>query len=140
MRGPTLSFAPTKTYGPISVNLREKLKLISLKLFFSLLSRILPFAAKMWPSFFDFPFFLIPFIFFLFLFFLNLDTWLTLRHVSITHSGLFLPKTIYFSSVQFILTELSSSHFMTFEIFVKISSLELLATYYLENRKNIPTV
>ena len=52
----------------------------------------------------------------------------------------FCPEIIYFFSVQFILNELSSSHFPTSEIFVKISSLELLATYHLENRKNIQIV
>ena len=48
--------------------------------------------------------------------------------------------TIYFFSVQFILIELSSSHFMTSEIFVKISSLKSLATYHPKNRKNISIV
>ena len=52
----------------------------------------------------------------------------------------FCPKTIYLFLVQFILNELSSSHFLTYEIFVKISSLESLTTYHLENRKNILTV
>ena len=47
----------------------------------------------------------------------------------------FYPETIYFLSVHFILNELSSSHFPTSEIFVKISSLKSLATYHLENRK-----
>ena len=36
--------------------------------------------------------------------------------------------------------KLSSSHFLTSEIFIKISSLESLTTYHPENRKNIPTV
>ena len=49
-------------------------------------------------------------------------------------------KIIYLFSVQSILNELSLNHFLTFEIFIKISSLELLATYHLENRKNIPTI
>ena len=52
----------------------------------------------------------------------------------------FFPEKFYFFSVQFILNELSSSHFLTSEIFVKISSLKSLMTYHLENRKNIPTV
>ena len=52
----------------------------------------------------------------------------------------FCPETIYFFSVLFILTELSSSHFLTSEIFIKISFRESLATYDLENRKNILTV
>ena len=46
----------------------------------------------------------------------------------------FCIETIYFFSVQFILNELSSSHFLTFEIFVKISSLESLATHHPKNR------
>ena len=50
----------------------------------------------------------------------------------------FCLETIYFFSIQFILNELSSRHFLTFEIFVKISSLELLA--HLENCKNIMNV
>ena len=52
----------------------------------------------------------------------------------------FYSKTIYFFSVQFILNERSSSHFMSSEIFVKISSLKSLMAYHLENRKNIPLV
>ena len=46
------------------------------------------------------------------------------------------PKIIYFVLVYFILNELSSSHFLTFEIFIKISSLESLVTYHPKNRKN----
>ena len=84
MRGPTLPLVPTKTHGPISVNVRDKVEILSLK-FFS-------------------------------------------------------PSLSYLFSVQFILNELTSSYFLTFEIFVKISSLESLTTYYPENRKNIPTV
>ena len=38
----------------------------------------------------------------------------------------FYLKTIYFFSVQFILIELGPNHFLTFEIFVKISSLKSL--------------
>ena len=52
----------------------------------------------------------------------------------------FYPEIIYFFSVQFSLNELSSSHFLTSEIFVKISSLESLTTHHPENSKNIPTV
>ena len=47
----------------------------------------------------------------------------------------FYPETIYFLLVHFILNELISSHFLTSEIFVKISSLKSLATYHPENRK-----
>ena len=55
------------------------------------------------------------------------------------HIGLFgsvsTPKTIYLFSIQFILNELSPSHFLTFEIFVKISSLKSLTAYHPENCK-----
>ena len=47
----------------------------------------------------------------------------------------FYLENFYFFSVQFILNELSSRHFLTSEIFVKISSLKLLVTYHPENRK-----
>ena len=47
----------------------------------------------------------------------------------------FYPKTIYFFSVHFILNELSPNHFLTSEIFVKISSLKSLTAYHPENRK-----
>ena len=132
MRGPTLPFAPTKTHDPISVDLREKF----LYLLFSFLSRTLSFAAKMWPSLFDFPFFLplssFPFsliiLFFIFLFIyiapcvhLSFGSISALKH--------------YLFSVQFILNEVISSHFLISEIFVKISFLESLATYHLESRK-----
>ena len=52
----------------------------------------------------------------------------------------FLPEIIYFFLVHFILNELSSSHFLTSQISVKISSLESLTTYHPENRKNIPII
>ena len=48
----------------------------------------------------------------------------------------FCPEIIYFFLVHFILNEFSPSHFPTSEIFVKISSLELLTTYHPKNRKN----
>ena len=44
-------------------------------------------------------------------------------------------KQFIFFLVHFILNELSSSHFLTSEIFVKISSLKSLATYHPENCK-----
>ena len=47
----------------------------------------------------------------------------------------FYPKNFYFFSVHFILNELSPSHFLTSEIFVKISSLKSLMTYHPDNRK-----
>ena len=49
----------------------------------------------------------------------------------------FFPETIYLFSVQFILNELSSSYFLTSEVFVKISSLESQETYHPETRKKI---
>ena len=49
----------------------------------------------------------------------------------------FYLKTIYLFSIQFILNELNSSHFLTSDIFVKISSLESLANYHSETRKKI---
>ena len=52
----------------------------------------------------------------------------------------FFLETIYFFPIQFILNELSSSHFLTSEIFIKISSLESLTTYHPENHKNISTI
>ena len=44
-------------------------------------------------------------------------------------------ETIYLFSVQFILNELNSSHFLTSEIFIKISSLKSLMAYHPKNRK-----
>ena len=41
----------------------------------------------------------------------------------------FYPKTIHFFSIQFILTELSSSYFLTSDIFIKISSMASLLMY-----------
>ena len=130
MHGPTLHFAMTKTYGPISVDLREKQKIF---FFF-------PFSLSLHLHAHSTRFlFLLTSLFLFILFFFNLDTWLTLCHVSISHLGLFLsrnnlfifihgshcimcpslirvcffPETIYLFSVQFILNELSSNHFMT---------------------------
>ena len=60
--------------------------------------------------------------------------------MSIPHSGSFLPRNNLFFLGQFILNELSSSHFPTFEIFIKILFLESLMIYHLENRKNIHIV
>ena len=73
MHGPTLPFAPMKTYGLIFINLREKIEVLSLEIFF--LSPLTPTLRL------DYPFSL----------FFNLDTWLTLRHVSISYLGSFLP-------------------------------------------------
>ena len=99
MRGSTLPFAPTKTYGPISVDLREKQKK----------KKISPFLSSRSNSLRN-P--LCRFVFILFLFF------------AMCPSGSFYPETIYLFYVQFILNELSSIHFLTSKIFVKISSLE----------------
>ena len=134
MRGSTFFLASTKTNGPISVNLRDKKK--NHFSFFSL-----PLSRSHFPSvplFFslDFPSFY-PFLSF---FLKNLDI---CSHCTMCPSLIrvrFCPETIYFFLVQFILNELSSSHFLTSEIFIKILSLESLVTYHLKNRKNIPTV
>ena len=50
------------------------------------------------------------------------------------------PKQFIYFQFNLFLNELSSSYFLTSNIFVKISSLESLVTYHPENRKNIPTV
>ena len=126
MRGPTLPFALTKTYGPNSVDLREKffsLYPYLFSLFFSL-----TFSAENAS---------LPFCF-VFFFSFHLTFFLTMCPSLIRVR--FYPETIYLLLVQFILHELSSIHFMTSEIFVKISSLELLATYHSETRKKIPIV
>ena len=84
--------------------------------------------------FFDFPSFY-PFLFFL--------IWIHGSHCAKCPYLIwvrFCPETIYFFSVQFILNELNSNNFLTSDIFVKISSLESLATYHPENHKNILTV
>ena len=130
MSGPTLPFAPKETYHLISVDLREKKK----KSFFYSLS--LSSHSLCLPS----PFLFIPFdfLFFVFIFF-----WIHGSHYAMCPSFIrvrFFPETIYFFLVQFILNELSSSHFLTSEICIKISSLESLATDHPENRKNIPIV
>ena len=134
MRGLTLPFAPTKTYGPISIDLREKQrkekKKISLSLFTLPLSRKMPFLFY----FHFYPFFLF-FLFLLFIFILIIIIWIHDSYCLIRVR--FCRETIYLFSVHFILNEFSSSHFLTFEIFVKISSLKSLTAYHLENHKNI---
>ena len=119
MRGLTLPFAPMKTYGPISIDLREKRR--KEIFFFSLFLHafflpLLSVLSKM------------TFYFFFFDFFLSMCP--SLIRVR------FCPETIFLFPVQFILNELSSSYFLTFEIFVKFSSLESLTTYHPETRKN----
>ena len=116
MHRSTLHFAPTKTYGPISVDLREKQRKVKK----SLPSRSHASLRLFFFSFFPFPFDFLSFYFPFFCFFLFF------LYVSISNSGMF-PKTIYFFSVQFILNEISLSHFPTSNIFVKISSLKSLA-------------
>ena len=85
MRGSTLPFAPTKTYGPISVDLREKQKIFFF-LSFSVFSRShSPPLPPLFLSFlllFDFSFYFI-YLFFLVLsfpLFPPLDTWLNVSH------------------------------------------------------------
>ena len=56
--------------------------------------------------------------------------------IHIASFGPVLPRNNLLFSVHSILNELSPNHFLTFEIFVKISSLESLTTYHPENRKN----
>ena len=72
MRGPTLPFAPTKTYGPISINLRKKfLSLLFFFLSLSLLSSprsLFVVSLSFLLNFLLFIFFLFPFLFFLFSF------------------------------------------------------------------------
>ena len=136
MRGLTLPFAMTKTYGSIAINLREKLKLLSLEIFFPLMH-----TSPSPPLIF----FLLTFLFFFFFsfypFFLNF--WIHGSHDAMCPSLIrfrLCLEIIYCFSVQFILNELSLSHFLTSKIFVKTSSLESLVTYNPENRKNISTV
>ena len=125
MRGPTLPFATTKTYGPISIDLREKRR--KKKIFFSLSLYML---SPTPPTVVFFFFFFYFYVFFSIIIIWIYDSnWLIGVH--------FCPETIYFFSIQFILNELSSSHFLTYEIFVKISSLKSFTAYHPENRKNI---
>ena len=130
MHGSTFLFAPKKTDGSISVDLREKQKtLFPLSLSLSSPpSRSLPLSPPF--SFLStfYPFFKI---------------WVHGSHCSMCPSLIrvhFYHEKIYLFSIQLILNELSSSHFLTSEIFVKISSLESLVTYHPENRKNILTI
>ena len=70
----------------------------------------------------------------------KLLVWPTSSHVSTPVSGSFLSRNNSFFLVQIFLNELSSSHFPTSEIFVKILSLESLATHHPENHKKFLTV
>ena len=118
MCGSTLPFALMKTYGPISVDLREKRK-THFFLYLSLSSLLTPPPPVSSFLLFDFAFF----------FFFNMMQCPYLIRVR------FYSETIYFFLVQFSLNELSSSNFLTSEIFIKILSLKLLATYHPENPK-----
>ena len=72
--------------------------------------------------------------------FYTLDTWLTSRHVSPLLRSIFAPKKFISFLIKFILNELSSTNFLTSEIFVKISSLKSLMTHHPENSKKNSTV
>ena len=135
-----------KTYDPISVNLINKF-LSLLFSFFSLSSphaRSPPLPIFFFPkmslasSLFDFSlpllflfYFIFLFRFFYFNFFFKiLDTYGS--HYAMYPSLIrirFYPKTIHFFSIQFILTELSSSYFLTSDIFIKISFMASLLMY-----------
>ena len=124
-----------KTYGPISVDLREKRRKKEKNLYFSLLTLSLSrltFSSLLTFLFFFFFFRFYPFFYF---FILLIIIWIHGSYCLIQIR--FCPETIYLFSVHFILNELSSSHFLIFEIFVKISSLKSSTTYHPENRKNI---
>ena len=116
-----------KTYSPISVDLREKRREEEKNLFLRTLS-----AEILLFPFLTFPFSLL-FYFILFIIIIIIIIWIHDSYCLIRVC--FCPKKIYFFSVHFILNELSSSYFLTFEIFVKISSLRSLTTYHPENRK-----
>ena len=138
MRGSTFLLAPTKTDSSISVDLREKQKTHFPLSISSSSPPSRSHTARLLLSFsFDFPFSFYPFLSFVFL------IWIHDSHCAMCPSLIwvcFCPETIYFFSIQFILNELSLSHFLISEIFVKISSLESLETYHPENCKNIPIV
>ena len=122
-----------KTYGPIFVDLKHKQKEKKIKYFLSRLSRLCPSS----PFFFSFDFILL--FYFIILFLLLLLYYYYYYLIFIVHIALFesvfCPEKIYFFSVHFILNKLNPSHFLTSEIFVKISFLKSLTTYHPENRK-----
>ena len=115
-----------KSYSSISVYLREKRREEKRNIFFSLSTRSL---LRLFVFFVFIPFFFIHIIIIIWIY----DAYCLIR----VH---FCSKTIYLFLVQFILNELSSSHFLTSEIFVKISSLKSLTAYHPENRKRKPLV
>ena len=132
MRGPTLPFAPMKTYDSISVDFREMQKKKKKYLSLILVLPLRPFPLLPFFTFILFHFY----HFFLIYFFIYFKFFMCPSFVRVR----FCTKTIYLFLVHFILNELSSSHFLTSEIFVKISSLKSLTTYHPENRKNIMIV
>ena len=137
VRGSILPSAPTKTYDMIYVDLREKQrkKIIIKKKFLSLSQFSRPLISLSFILFdFSFLVFLIVFLILIIIIIIWINGSYYLIRVR------FFPETIYFFSVQFILNELSSSHFLISEIFVKISSLKSLTTYHPENRKKISII
>ena len=121
MRGSTLPSVPTKTYDSISVNLKEKQKNKNKNKISH--SNVLPLPSFFLLFFFYFRFYLLFFYYYYFYIIIRIHGSYCLIQIH------FCLEIIYFFSVQFILNELSSSHFLTFEIFVKISSLKSLTTY-----------
>ena len=113
----------------LHISKREAKKIkIKKNIFFSLTLR-LSLSTRAYP-FFSFCYFR---LFLSFLLLLLLLFWIHGSYYFIRIR--FYPKTIYFFSVHFILNELSPSHFLTSEIFVKISSLKSLTIYHPENCK-----
>ena len=122
-----------KTCGPIFVDLRKKRKEEKIKIKISLLSYpcSLPSVCSL-PKWHFASFYLTFYFNFLcFIIILLFDIYGSYCFIRVR----FCPETIYFFSVHFILNELNPSHFLTSEIFVKISSLKSLTTYHPENRK-----
>ena len=119
MRGSTLPSVPMKTYDSISVNLKEKQRNKKNKISLSNVLHL--------PSFFLLFFFYFHFYLFIILFYFYIIIRIHGSYCLIQIH--FCPEIIYFFSVQFILNELSSNNFLTFEIFIKISSLKSLTTY-----------
>ena len=118
-----------KTYSQISIDLRKKQRKEKIKNK-NLSPTLSLFIRTPCPHPFDFRFYLFFLIIIIIIIIIILDTWFILLH-----SSRFYLETIYFFSIHFILNELSPSHFPTFKIFVKISSLKSLTAYDPENRK-----
>ena len=126
MSTPTLILGLMRDDHPSFVDLRKKSELLSLHPL--LLSLLDPALKKIGFSPFCPPFILI-----------NLSLLSGSCHAKcpLWSRVRFCNEMIHLFLVQFILNELSSSHFLTYEIFVKISSLESLVTHHhQENRKN----